>query len=195
MLGLVTIGQAGPVMVGQKIMLRMPRTRDFAQWARLRDESRSFLEPWEPRWASDELSPSAWRHRMRRYKIDVSQGTGLPLFIFENQGGRLSGGITISNIRHGVSQSAGIGYWMGERYAGNGFMAEAVELVARHCFSTLRLHRLEAACIPSNERSMRVLEKAGFRQEGLLRSYLKINGIWQDHILYALIADDMTTRP
>jgi ribosomal-protein-alanine N-acetyltransferase len=84
---------------------------------------------------------------------------------------------------------------MGERFAGRGLMVEALGLVIDHCFDTLRLHRLEAACIPSNNRSVRVLEKAGFRREGLLHSYLKINGVWQDHYLYALIADQRATRP
>ena len=69
-------------------------------------------------------------------------------------------------------------------------MVEALDLLARHAFDTMRLHRIEAACIPGNTRSIRVLEKAGFTREGLLRSYLKINGGWQDHYLYALIADD-----
>ena len=84
----------------------------------------------------------------------------------------------------------GIGYWIGERYAGRGLMVDAVRLLVRHAFDTLRLHRIEAACIPDNTRSVRVLEKAGFRREGLLRSYLRINGEWHDHYIYALIADD-----
>lgn len=190
MLGLSTLVQPGPVLVGRKVTLRLPRSRDYAEWARLRGESRAFLEPWEPRWARDELEQSAWRQRLRRYRGDFANGSGFPFFIFESGTGQLTGGITVGNIRHGVSQSANIGYWMGERFAGRGLMAEALELVVDHCFRTLRLHRLEAACIPSNNRSVRVLEKAGFRREGLLHSYLKINGIWQDHYLYALIADE-----
>jgi ribosomal-protein-alanine N-acetyltransferase len=98
--------------------------------------------------------------------------------------------VTLGNIRHGVAKSGHIGYWIGEKYAGKGFMADALELLARHAFDTMRLHRIEAACIPGNKRSIRVLEKAGFTREGLLRSYLKINGGWQDHYLYALIAGD-----
>jgi ribosomal-protein-alanine N-acetyltransferase len=190
MLGLIPFGQSGPVMVGQKVMLRMPRPRDHAQWAALRSESRAFLEPWEPKWSADELSAGAWRHRLKRYRADFAQGAGLAFFIFDTASGKLAGGINVTNIRHGVSQSGNIGYWMGERYAGKGLMLEALQLVLRHCFGTLRLHRLEAACIPQNERSMRVLEKAGFRREGLLHAYLKINGQWQDHFLYALVADE-----
>lgn len=194
MLGLIPFGNSGPVIVGRGVMLRMPRPRDHAQWAALRSESRAFLEPWEPRWAADELSPAAWKQRLRRYRSDFAQGGGLAFFIFDNASGRLAGGINVSNIRHGVSQCGSIGYWMGESFAGRGLMLEALQLVTRHCFVTLRLHRLEAACIPQNERSIRVLEKAGFRREGLLHAYLKINGRWQDHFLYALVADEAATQ-
>ena len=96
----------------------------------------------------------------------------------------------MGNIRHGVAQTGHIGYWMGARFAGRGYMVEAARLVVDYAFTALRLHRIEAACIPGNERSIRVLEKAGFKREGLLRSYLRINGVWQDHHLYALIAGD-----
>jgi ribosomal-protein-alanine N-acetyltransferase len=114
----------------------------------------------------------------------------MTFFIFENRSGRLTGGITLGNIRHGVAQSGHIGYWIGERFAGQGLMVDAVKLVISFAFDSLRLHRLEAACIPGNARSIRVLEKAGFQREGLLKSYLKINGVWQDHYLYALIAGE-----
>jgi 3-polyprenyl-4-hydroxybenzoate decarboxylase len=128
------------------------------------------------------------------YQVAAQRGERLPVaiafFIFETGGGKLVGGITLANIRHGVSQSGQIGYWIGEQYAGQGYMVEALGLVSLFAFDTMRLHRIEAACIPDNKRSIRVLEKAGFQREGLLRSYLRINGIWQDHYLYALIADD-----
>jgi len=194
MLGLPSLGRAGPVLVGKRVVLRPPRVRDFREWAALRSESRGFLEPWEPRWARDEFEPAAWRQRMRRYRTDAARGIGITFFVLDNASGRLAGGITAGNIRHGASQSANIGYWMGERYAGRGLMSEALSLVVEHCFGTLRLHRLEAACIPDNNRSVRVLEKAGFRREGLLRSYLKINGVWQDHYLYALVEDQHPGR-
>ena len=179
-----------PALKGSRINLRLPEPNDHREWASLRQTSRAFLEPWEPRWSPDELERSAWRQRIRRYREDFEQGLAVAFFIFENRSGRLVGGITVGNIRHGVSQSGQIGYWIGERYAGQGFMLEAVRLVINFAFETLRLHRIEAACIPDNARSVRVLEKAGFQREGLLRSYLRINGSWQDHYLYALICDD-----
>lgn len=111
-------------------------------------------------------------------------------FVFRNSDNKLVGGITLGNIRRGVGQNGMIGYWSGEPYAGKGYMTEALSLVIPFAFDQLRLHRIEAACIPHNQRSIRLLEKAGFEREGLLRSYLKINGFWQDHLLFALIESD-----
>jgi len=179
-----------PALKGNRVTLRLPVSSDYREWAMLRQESRRFLEPWEPRWSPDELDRSAWRQRLRRYREDFASGSAVAFFIFDNRNERLIGGITLGNIRHGVAQTGQIGYWVGERYAGQGYMFEAIGLVIPYAFDTLRLHRIEAACIPDNVRSTRVLEKAGFRREGLLRSYLRINGSWQDHYLYALIAGD-----
>lgn len=179
-----------PALKGKRISLRLPEVSDYQEWAALRGASRAFLEPWEPRWALNELERSAWRRRLNRYRADFANGNAMAFFIFENASGKLVGGITLGNIRYGVAQNAQIGYWIGEDYAGRGLMFEALLLVCDHAFDTLRLHRIEAACIPDNSRSIRVLEKAGFRREGLLRSYLRINGDWHDHYLYALIAQD-----
>lgn len=179
-----------PALRGERVLLRAPRHGDYQEWAALRHDSRDFLEPWEPRWAPDELERSGWRYRLRRYHADFSAGTAIAYFIFEAQAGHLLGGITIGNIRYGVSQSAQIGYWMGQHYAGRGYMQDAVRIVLAHTLGTMRLHRLEAACIPGNVRSIRVLEKTGFRREGLLRSYLCINGAWHDHYLYARISGE-----
>ena len=179
-----------PALKGARVTLRAPVSADYREWACLRAESRDFLEPWEPQWSPDELEHSAWRGRLRRYRKDFVGGTAMSFFIFETASGTLLGGITLGNIRYGVAQSGHIGYWIGQRHAGKGLMAEALTLLSDFAFVTLRLHRIEAACIPDNARSIRVLEKVGFRREGLLRSYLRINGVWQDHFLYALISDD-----
>ncbi len=184
----------GPRLAGDTVRLRLPVRADYQQWSSLRRESRGFLEPWEPRWTVDELDPAAWRDRVQRARRDHAAGTGLAFLVFERHGNALLGGIAIGHVRHGVSQSAQIGYWMGERHAGKGYMREAIGLVADHAFGAMRLHRLEAACIPDNTRSARVLENAGFRREGLLRDYLKINGTWRDHLLYALLAHEHAAR-
>ena len=190
MISLPFLRRPSPALRGDRVTLRLPQASDYREWAALRAASRSFLEPWEPRWAPDELDRTAWRQRLSRYIEDYATGTAVPFFIFENEKGALVGGITLGNIRYGVAQTGQIGYWIGERYAGRGLMLEALGLLINYTFETLRLHRIEAACIPDNLRSLRLLEKAGFRREGLLRSYLRINGVWQDHYLYALIAGD-----
>ncbi len=184
-----------PALRSDRIVLRAPAPGDFREWADLRSRSRRFLEPWEPRWAGDELDWGAWRQRLARYRDDNANGNSAAFFIFESSTDRLAGGITLGNIRHGVAQSGQLGYWIGEPFAGRGLMTDAVRLLCQHAFGTLSLHRIEAACIPDNSRSVRVLEKAGFRREGLLRSYLRINGFWQDHYLYSRLAEDPDPDP
>ena len=102
---------------------------------------------------------------------------------------------TIGQIRRGVAQSATIGYWVGVNHAGQGYMSRALRAALAYCFSNLRLHRVEAACLPSNIASIRVLESAGFKREGLARSYLRINGRWQDHLLFAVLENDPPLPP
>ncbi len=185
----------GPQIEGKRVRLRLPRMSDHAEWAHLREESRDFLTPWEPLWSEAELGRAAWRQRMRQIGRDFRAGRGQSFFILEKASGHIAGGISLMNIRLGVARSAEIGYWMGERYAGRGYMVETLALISDYCFSSLHLQRIEAACIPENKRSAHVLEKAGFAQEGLMRSYLCINGKWQDHLLYALIAREHGKQP
>lgn len=175
----------------ERLLLRMPRASDYRAWQRLRAESREFLQPWEPKWRSDELSGSAFRARLNRYDEEYEAGQAIALFIFGRGEEELLGGITIGLIRRGVAQSCMIGYWMGERHAGRGIMSEALDLVIPYIFGPLELHRIEAACIADNRRSIRLLEKAGFQNEGILRDYLKINGQWRDHLMFSLLATDM----
>lgn len=177
-------------LASERLLLRLPQTGDYRAWQRLRDESRDFLQPWEPKWRSDELSGSSFRARLNRYQQEYDAGQSIALFMFERESDQLVGGITIGLIRRGVAQSCMIGYWMGERHAGKGHMAEALGAVIPYIFGPLELHRIEAACIAENNRSIRLLEKAGFRQEGCLRGYLKINGEWRDHLMYALLDSD-----
>lgn len=191
MIALPFLKSASPLLQGERLYLRAPQISDYRAWANLRAVSRDFLAPWEPLWADDDLERSAFRHRIRHYDDEAAAGTAHPFFLFHNSDSRLLGGITLGNIRRGVGQNGMIGYWTGAPYAGQGYMGEALRLLISHAFTKVRLHRLEAACIPSNERSIRLLEKAGFQREGLLRSYLKINGMWQDHLLFSLIEDDV----
>lgn len=175
---------------GEHIFLRHPLPGDFSEWSQLRAASRAFLEPWEPRWSDDDLTRPAFRHRIRRYDADREAGLALPLFVCQKSNGRLVGGVTLGSIRRGAAECCSLGYWMGEQHAGKGLMLDALKCLIPHVFDRMRLHRIEAACIPDNARSQRLLEKVGFRHEGYLNGYLKINGAWRDHLLYALIAED-----
>lgn len=170
-------------------LLRLPEYGDYRQWQALRSQSRDFLQPWEPTWRRDDLTEANYRVRVSRNRQEYSSGLAVPLFLFSRTDMRLLGGITVGHIRKGVAQSCMIGYWMGAPYAGQGHMFAAVQLVIPFIFEGLRLHRIEAACIPENERSIRLLEKSGFEREGLLRKYLKINGEWRDHLMFSRIAE------
>ena len=178
------------MLQGEGVYLRYPQMSDFAQWAALRDESREFLAPWEPTWAVDELTRSAFRRRIRRYQREIRGDLAYPFFLFRKDDNLLLGGCTLSNVRRGVTQSAAIGYWIGERHARHGHMYAALVTILPFAFHVLALHRVEAACIPENEASRALLLKIGFREEGRARRYLQINGEWRDHVLFALLEDD-----
>ncbi len=172
------------------VYLRRPVSSDYAAWAQLRARSRSFLTPWEPSWAYDELTRGGYRRRMRRYAREQRDGAGAAFFVFRADDDVLVGGCNLNNIRHGVLQCGSLGYWIGEPYRRHGHTRAAVRALVGHSFSQLGLHRVEAACIPTNDASRRLLESVGFRQEGVARAYLKINGAWRDHVIYALISGD-----
>ena len=182
--------ELNPQIRGKGVWLRPPQMPDYSAWAELRALSREHLTPWEPQWSRDELSRSAYRRRLRHYQREQREDLGYALFMFRTGDDALLGGLTLSNVRRGVSQSASLGYWIGQPFGRRGHMTAAVQAVAGFCFEELLLHRIEAACLPSNAGSIRVLEQNGFSREGLARRYLKINGGWQDHVLYARIIDD-----
>ncbi|WP_312220139.1 GNAT family protein [Brevundimonas sp.] len=184
----------GPVLNGQGVVLRPPRPSDYLAWASLREESRDYLQPWEPAWAEDDLTRAAFRRRLGVYAREMEQGTAWPLFVFDPADEALLGAITLSNIRRGVAETGTLGYWIGRPYAGRGVGTAAVRAMLAHAFGSLGLHRVEAACVPTNHASHRVLEKAGFRQEGVARAYLKINGRWADHLLFGVLQEEFDAR-
>lgn len=173
---------------GEAVRLRPHRSSDFLDWAALRETSRDFLQPWEPTWPSDDLTRPAWRRRLAAYAQDLERGLAYPFLVFRRSDGVLVGGITVSNVRRGVAQMASIGYWVGAPHTRRGYTLDAVRTVTDFCFTRLGLHRVEAACIPSNAASRGVLLKAGFEQEGLAKAYLKIDGGWRDHLLFGKLA-------
>ncbi|MEA2996983.1 MAG: [ribosomal protein S5]-alanine N-acetyltransferase [Alphaproteobacteria bacterium] len=186
----VAFAETLPTIEGQGVTLRLPQMAEFEEWAALRTASRDFLTPWEPSWPADDLTRAAFRRRLKRYAEDWRTDQSYAFFIFRKQDNLLLGGLTLANVRRGVAQAGSIGYWLGMRFARNGYMTAAVKGVLPFCFETLRLHRVEAACIPTNTASIRLLERCGFLREGYARQYLCINGVWQDHLLFARLKDD-----
>jgi ribosomal-protein-alanine N-acetyltransferase len=185
--GLARSADPQPLVRGEGVYLRPAIAADYSAWARLREQSRAFLAPWEPTWPSDDLTRSAFRRRLRRQAEDIAADESFAFLIFESTSDELLGGLTLGGIRRGVAQAATLGYWMGAPNAGKGRMTRAVAAVVRFGFDTLRLHRIEAACIPDNAPSIALLERNGFRREGFARAYLKINDAWRDHVLLALL--------
>ncbi len=173
----------------ERIVLRLPSHSDFGAWTALRSESRDFLVPWEPVWSPDHLSRKSFTNRVYWAARTSKAGTAFPLFLVRRDG-VLLGAITMDNIRRGPAQSATIGYWIGQRHARNGYMREAIGILVHHAFTTLDLSRIEAACLPENAASRGVLEKSGFKYEGVAQSYLQINGRWRNHVLFANLRGD-----
>ena len=192
--GLTRTVSPEPLVRGEGLYLRPATPADYASWSRLRSASRAFLEPWEPTWPEDDLTQAAFRRRLRRQDEDLSRDDAYAFLIFDQTSDQLLGGITLGGVRRGVSQTGTLGYWMGAPHAGKGRMTRAVSAVVDFAFSKLRLHRVEAACIPDNAPSIAVLERNGFQREGYARGYLKIDGAWRDHVLFGLIESDAGAR-
>ena len=184
----------GPVIRGDGVLLRSPRAGDYAAWSALREGSRDYLQPWEPAWPQDDLTKAAFRRRLSIYAREMELGNAWPFFVFSEDGETLFGAVTLSNVRRGVAETGTVGYWIGQTHTGRGYATAAVRALAEHSFGGLKLHRLEAACLPANIGSRRVLEKAGFRREGEAKAYLKINGVWADHLLFGLLAEEVSRR-
>jgi [ribosomal protein S5]-alanine N-acetyltransferase len=183
-----------PLLRGDGLYLRPAAPSDYLSWSRLRAASRSFLEPWEPTWPDDDLTRAAFRRRLRRQEEDMARDEAYSFLIFDGAVDELLGGITLGGVRRGVSQSGTLGYWMGAQHAGKGRMTRAVSATVEFALSKLRLHRIEAACIPANAPSIALLQRNGFRHEGFARGFLKINGAWRDHLQFALVEGDLRPR-
>lgn len=179
-----------PVIRAEGLVLRPPRIGDYAQWAMVRARSRAFLTPWEPSWSEDELTRAAFKARVKRATEEIRGDLAYPLLVFSAGEEHLMGAVTLGLIRRGVAQMCTLGYWIGEPFARQGHMTRAVRLAVQFAFDDLGLRRIEAACLPANMASQRLLEKNGFTREGYARQYLRINGHWADHLLYARLASD-----
>ncbi len=178
----------------ERLTLRQPLLTDFRDWSSLREMSADFLTPWEPQWAPDHLSRKGFANRVYWSQRSISSGAALPLFLFRREDDALVGAITLDNIRRGPAQAGTLGYWTGQPYARMGYMREALQAVSHHAFERLDLSRLEAACLPENSPSRRLLETCGFKYEGVAQSYLQIAGRWRTHVLYAALRSDRRGR-
>ncbi len=185
---------AGAVVVGKRIYLRRPRMGDFSEWVDLREQSRMFLTPWEPSWPNDALTRDAFRRRIKRGQQEWREESGYSFFLVRQTDDALLGGVTLGAIKRGVADSGVLGYWLGAPYVRQGLMTEAVHCALDFAFDRLGLHRVEAACVPDNAASCGLLRKCGFREEGRARDYLRINGVWTDHLLFAILASDHRPR-
>lgn len=183
-----------PRIETERMTLRLPQHADWHGWSDLRAASATFLTPWEPVWAQDHLSRRAFTNRVYWAARAEAQGTALPLMMIRRQDQALIGAITLDNIRRGPAQAGTLGYWVGAPHARQGFMREAILAVVHHAFTALDLSRIEAACLPENTASRGVLEKCGFKYEGVAQSYLQINGRWRNHVLFANLRGDRRGR-
>ncbi|TYO89115.1 ribosomal-protein-alanine N-acetyltransferase [Oceanicella actignis] len=184
-----------PAIETERLILRPPRLADHASWARARRESAEHLAPWEPAWAPDHLSVRAFRNRVAWARRLIDDDRGLPLLLFLREApARVIGALTIDNLRRGPAQAATVGYWIAAEQAGRGLMTEALSAARDHAFGRMDLSRLEAACLPENARSRRVLERCGFKYEGVAQAYLQIAGRWRNHVLYAALRADRRGR-
>jgi ribosomal-protein-alanine N-acetyltransferase len=189
-LNLVNPSESKLRLEGEGVYLREATKGDYQAWADLRAASETWLVPWEPEWRFDELSRACYLWRLQGWRHDVKLGLASPFLVFRISDDALVGGVNISNIRRGVAQDCTIGYWVGQPFARQGFTRAAVRAVVSYAFGPLGLHRVQAACVPTNFRSRGLLESIGFQEEGLARQYLKINGEWKDHVLYAILVNE-----
>lgn len=174
------------------VRLRPVRMRDGAQWSRIRLAERAHLEPWEPTAELDwtvRHAVSAWPTMYSGLRSEARKGRMLPYVIEVD--GRFRGQLTIGNVSHGALRSAWIGYWVSREITGSGVATGALALGLDHSFGPVAMHRMEATVRPENAASRRVLAKVGFREEGLLKRYLDVDGGWRDHLLVAMTVEEV----
>lgn len=174
------------------LYLRAPILSDCEQWLQVRSQSKNFLKPWEPLWPDDDLSKIGFRRRLKSYTQQRHSGIGRTFFLFKRNSDELIGGISLTRITFGITRSAMLGYWMGVDFAKQGNMQKAVPAVLGLAFNSLKLERIEAACLPTNSTSIHLLKKLGFNEEGYAREYLEINGKREDHILFAILVSELS---
>ena len=174
----------------ERLILRPPETRDYFDWLNIRRKSADFLEPWESVRDSDYMTRRAFQSRVVWARRMLKERRALNMLIYRRKDNRLVGGITLDNMQGGVSKSCTIGYWIGQDFIRQGYMAEALSASVTHAFTAMDISRIQAGCLPENVASRALLEKSGFEYEGVAQSYLQIAGRWRNHVLYANLRSD-----
>jgi ribosomal-protein-alanine N-acetyltransferase len=183
-------------LIGRRIVLRSLVPADFGAWQEVRRRNAAWLTPWEPARTPglpDVVeSREAFAMRCSARERERQLGTGFGYGIFVRNA--FAGEINLSSVQRGPFQSAYVGYWIDQAHAGQSYMAEALVLMARFAFDELHLHRIQISIIPRNLRSRRVVEKLKIRDEGVALRYLEINGVWEDHVRYAMTLEEWQER-
>ena len=186
-------------LTGRRVLLRPLAVSDFEAWREVRTRSRDWLVKWEPRPfagqpdATEDRRVFAARCGARERERQLGSGYGFGIFVGPGQT-RFAGEINLSSVQRGPYQNAYVGYWIDEAVAGNSYVPEAFAVLCRFAFEELGLHRLQASIIPRNQPSHRVVEKLGLRAEGTAVRYLEINGVWEDHVRYAITSEEWVER-
>ena len=175
---------------GGGVELRAPSWAEFEDWVNLRKINKGFLQPWEPFFEETRLTRLAYRARLSSFKSLVAADKAYAFNVFRKDRDVLVGACNLAQIQRGSSSSAHIGYWVGEAHTRQGFTQAAVRSVLRFAFTDLKLHRVSAAVQVDNKASIKLLQSTGFQNEGLARGYLKINGQWRDHLIFAKLSND-----
>lgn len=176
--------------------MRPLRVQDFPAWQEVRRRNRARLTMWEPRPPKNQPDvvedKQAFAARCQARRQERERGTGYGFGVFVN--GSFCGEMNLSSIQRGAFQCSYVGYWIDESMRGNGYTPEAFVAVARFAFEDLQLHRIQVAIVPRNSASLRVMDKLGLRQEGLAQRYVQINGVWEDHLRFAITVEEWQQR-
>ncbi len=173
------------------VHLRVPAWADYEDWVSLRRNNRDYLQPWEPSWKATHLSRQAYKARLESFKSMIVEDKAYPFHVFKGDDKSvLVGACNLTDVRRASMQSAQIGYWVGQEFARQGYARAAIKAVLRFAYDDLGLHRISAAVQTSNTASLNLLEACGFLREGCARAYLKVDGRWQDHYIYARLSTD-----
>ncbi len=173
-----------------RVYLRELSRSDAEALAEVLERNRAFLKPFEPRRPDRYFTVEGQREQIAASAVEREAGRACAFGIFEQQTDTLAGRITLSTIVRGAWQNANVGYWVDRARNGRGYATEALQGALSFAFDDLQLHRVEAAVMPRNVASTRVVEKNGFRREGLAPRYLNIDGRWEDHVLYGITREE-----